>query len=134
MSKQYTIREICDITGYSRRTIRYYVQIGLIEPPSGRGRGGFYNDSHVNKLKQVKALQEKGMQLSVIMEYLKTERAGVPEEDVAKREIWVRIEIAPGIEISVRRDIEEKKGKKIDEIIRVAKSILKEDLPGGSNE
>ncbi|MCK4823506.1 MerR family transcriptional regulator, partial [bacterium] len=30
-----------------RRTIRYYIQEGLLEPPAGRGRGGFYYDSHL---------------------------------------------------------------------------------------
>ena len=121
---KYTIKELSDMTGYSRRTIRYYVQIGLIESPAGRGRGGFYNDSHMNKLMQIKSLQEKGMNLSSIIEYLRTEKA---EENRYQRDVWARYEIIPGIEISVRRDIEEKESKKISEIIRVVKSIAKED-------
>ena len=55
--KTYTIDELSDMTGYSRRTIRYYVQQGLIGAPAGRGRGGFYYDSHLQKLKEIRALR-----------------------------------------------------------------------------
>jgi DNA-binding transcriptional MerR regulator len=58
--KLYTIKQLSELTGYSRRTIRYYIQQGLLEPPAGRGRGGFYNDSHLLKLKEIRAQQEKG--------------------------------------------------------------------------
>ncbi len=122
-NEQYTIQELCEHTGYSRRTVRYYVEIGLLDPPAGRGRGGFYNDSHLNRLKQVRTLQEKGMNLTTIVGHLK----GAMEEEAAfARDVWVKYEIIPGVEISVRRDVEIEKGSKIFEMIRVVKSIAKE--------
>jgi len=121
--KKYTIEELCELTGFTRRTIRYYVQEGLIEPPAGRGRGGFYFDSHLNKLRLIKSCQEKGMNLSAISEYLK---GGEVKKAEYQRDIWVKYEILPGLEINVRRDIEEREGKKIFEIVRIAKSIIKE--------
>jgi DNA-binding transcriptional MerR regulator len=66
--RRYTIQELSELTGFSIRTIRYYVHEGLIDPPAGRGRGGFYFDSQLNQLKQIKALQEKGMRLSSIVQ------------------------------------------------------------------
>lgn len=122
---QYTIKELSDTSGYPRRTIRYYVQIGLIDSPAGRGMGGFYNDSHLNKLRQIKALKEKGINLTAIINYL---RAGKVERESYARDIWARYEIIPGIEISVRRDVEEKESKKIFKIIKVAKSIARESI------
>jgi len=119
----HTIDQICEMTGYSRRTIRYYVQIGLIEPPAGRGRGGFYNDSNLTKLRQIKTLQEKGMNLAAITAMLKSGK--VPFESYV-RDVWVKYEISPGIEISVRKDVEEGNRKMIFDMIRVAKSITKE--------
>ena len=44
-AKKYTIEELSNLTGFSRRTIRYYIQENIIKPPSGRGRGGFYYNS-----------------------------------------------------------------------------------------
>ncbi|MCX5809834.1 MAG: MerR family transcriptional regulator [Proteobacteria bacterium] len=128
-TKKYTIDNLVELTGYSRRTIRYYVQEGLIEPPAGRGRGGFYFDSHLNKLLQIKSLQEKGMGLNAIMGYLqgtKEDEEPRPEDKHYQREVWVKYEIVPGIEVTIRRDIEEKEGKKVFELVRVAKSIMKE--------
>jgi DNA-binding transcriptional MerR regulator len=71
INKKYTIEQLSELTGYSRRTIRYYVEEGLIDSPAGRGKGGFYFDSHINKLGIIKQLQERGMSLSAISAYLK---------------------------------------------------------------
>jgi len=124
-TKQYTIEDLCELTGLSRRTIRYYVQEGLIEPPAGRGRGGFYFDSHLNKLRKIKTLQDKGLRLSAILPVLKRREMSEMPEEIIAREIWVRYPIAEGVEIHISRDLEEKERKKLDEIVRVARSILK---------
>jgi len=127
LKKQYTIQELSELTGYSRRTIRYYIQEGLLHPPSGRGRGGYYYDSHINKLSQIKSLQDKGLKLESITEILsrpedlKVQAAEIPPP----RELWIKHPLTDGVEIHIRRDKEEKHRKKIDELIRFAKSSLK---------
>jgi len=119
-AEKYTIEDLVEITGYSRRTIRYYVQEGLLEPPAGRGRGGFYYDSHLQRLLQIKAYQEKGMGISAMAALLKEEP---PETVITAREVIIRYEIVPGIELNVSREAEIREPKKILEIIRVAKAI-----------
>ncbi len=121
--KKFKIDDLSRLSGYSRRTIRYYIQIGLIEPPAGRGRGGFYNDSHLTKLKQIKILNERGMSLTAIIHYFE---AGNIADEIYQRDIYIKYEIAPGIEFLVKNDIDEEKRKKIFEIMKVAKSIIKE--------
>ena len=125
--KRYTIEDLQELTGYSRRTIRYYIQEGLLDPPAGRGRGGFYFDSHVRRLSEIKGLQDKGLKLAAISELLKK----VPEPKLLQaeplrpeRQIWIRYPIEPGIEIHFSRDLEEEDRKKVAEIVRIAKSIL----------
>lgn len=130
-TKQYTIEDLCQLTGFSRRTIRYYVQEGLIEPPAGRGRGGFYYDIHLDKLLRIKSLQEKGLRLSAILPLLKQGEISEEPQEIIAREVWIRYPIADGLEISISRDLEEKERKKLDEIVRVARSILKGE---GANE
>ena len=120
----HTIDQLSEKTGFPIRTIRYYIQEGLIDPPAGRGRGGFYFDSQLNQLKQIKSLQEKGMKLSSIVQYLK---GGEIQETNFSRDVWVKYEIAPGLEINVRRDVEEREGKKVLEIIKTVKSIVREE-------
>ena len=121
---KYTIVDLHDITGISIRNIRYYVQEGIIDPPAGRGRGGFYYDSHLKKLQQIKSLQEKGMSLNAIGKYL---NQGKIEEPELLRNVWAEYEIIPGLEIRVRRDAEEQLQKKILDILKVAQSIAKGD-------
>ena len=122
--KTYTIDDLCDLTGFSRRTIRYYVQEGIIGPPAGRGRGGFYYDSQLQQLLQIKLLQDKGMGLSAIGKYL---NQGKIEEPVVHRHVWAKYEIMPGMEIHVRRDVEERLQKKVLDILKIAQSIAKGD-------
>ena len=87
--KRYLIQELSELTGYSRRTIRYYIQEGLLEPPAGRGRGGFYYDSHLNTLSKIRQLQNQGLQLASIAQILKTsemetlEKSGGREDELA---------------------------------------------------
>jgi len=122
-AKRYTIEEISILTGFSRRTIRYYVQESIIEPPSGRGRGGFYYNSHLSDLLKIKSLQEKGLNLSFIKDILNgTEQVLKKDSQIYARDLRVRYKIVPGFEIDISRSLEEKKSKKIMEIIRLIKS------------
>jgi DNA-binding transcriptional MerR regulator len=125
---KYTMEELAELTGYSRRTIRYYVQEGLIAPPAGRGRGGFYYDSHLERLLWIKAHQEKGIGISAMTAMLCKEPPpeAMPEataEAMPSREVMIRYEIASGIELNVSREREVSDPKKILEIIRIAKAI-----------
>jgi DNA-binding transcriptional MerR regulator len=63
---RYAVGELAKLGGISRRTVRYYVQEGLIPPPFGRGRGRHYDGGHLAKLLRVKALQEQGLALGEI--------------------------------------------------------------------
>ena len=95
-----------------------------MDPPAGRGRGGYYYDSHLQRLLEIKALQDRGLRLAAIQEMLKKGEAPLP---ATEREVWVRCPVVPGIEIHVSRELEEKEWKKISEIIRIARSILEEE-------
>ena len=119
--KKYTIQDLCDLTGYTRRTIRYYIQEGLLDPPAGRGRGGFYFDSHLKRLLEIKAHQDRGLKLAAIQELAKK---GKEPEPLPSRELWAKYPIGRGIEIHINRDLEEKESRNIAEIIRVARRIL----------
>lgn len=73
IDEHYQIGEVADEVGLSLRTIRYYEEIGLVEP-SGRTEGGFrlYTDSDVERLRLVKALKPVGMSLETMAELLET--------------------------------------------------------------
>jgi DNA-binding transcriptional MerR regulator len=131
--KRYLIEELCALTGFPRRTIRYYVQNGLIDPPAGRGRGGFYAEEVLQRLLKIRKLQEQGLRMDAVAAALSREEADagphVPAAAVPAREpsrgIWTRYEVVPGVEVHVSGEIGEETAEKISEGIGFLKSILK---------
>lgn len=62
----YTIDDLARLSGVSVRTIRYYVQEGLIEAPRGRGPGAHFDAEHLSQLRRVRLLQNAGFDLETI--------------------------------------------------------------------
>ena len=60
---RYAVGDLAELGVVSRRTVRYYVQEGLIPPPFGVGRGNHYGREHLDRLLRVKAMQEAGQTL-----------------------------------------------------------------------
>lgn len=103
---RYAIGDLARLGGVTRRTVRYYVQEGLIPAPLGVGRGNHYGPEHLEQLLRVKAMQEAGRTLDEI----RRERAGNPapatgtraaEQLSPARSLWRRIPLAPGVELHV---------------------------------
>lgn len=100
----YGIEELADLGGVSRRTVRYYVQEGLLPPPLGVGRGRHYDRLHLDRLLRVKSLQEQGLTLGEVRAALAgSGPVGGPEPEPAPvgRSAWARLELAPGLEVHV---------------------------------
>lgn len=103
---RYGIEDLASLGGVTRRTVRYYVQEGLLPAPLGLGRGRHYGPEHVERLLAVKALQERGLTLEEVRAEVarpSRARAALPAEPVVTS-AWRRIELAPGVELSVRAD------------------------------
>ncbi len=135
---KYTADELAKLAGLPLRTVRYYVQEELIDPPLGLGRGSHFDDKHLDQLKRIKLLQLGGWDLKVIRE-----RGGDVEavlnglhlpnmQQVAKLRTWlrgrelrkgeldpdtaVRIPMAEGVELLVDPDIDMPSPKDLVEI------------------
>jgi DNA-binding transcriptional MerR regulator len=63
---QLTIDDLAATTGVSSRSIRYYQTRGLLPPPRVKGRQGFYDQRHVDRLGLIGELQEEGLNLQAI--------------------------------------------------------------------
>src|SRR5437660_7872050 len=62
----YGIAELAKRGGVTRRTVRYYVQRGLLPTPLGTGRGPHYTPAHLERLIHIRQLQESGVPLGEI--------------------------------------------------------------------
>lgn len=62
-----TLREICELTGVSRRAIQGYEKGGLVFP-IGRNKRGYllYDENAMEKIKKIKLFQEMGFSIKEI--------------------------------------------------------------------
>lgn len=71
-----TIDEIAHDAGIPVSTVRLYQNKGLLPPPERRGRVGYYDIGHRDRLRLIAHLQERGFSLAAIKETLDTWNAG----------------------------------------------------------
>ncbi len=71
------ILELSDKAKVSPRTIRFYIQQGLLPAPETRGPGAHYGVEHVDRLRLIKRLQREHLPLSEIRKRIENLR---PEE------------------------------------------------------
>jgi DNA-binding transcriptional MerR regulator len=62
----YTLDQLEQLTGVPARTIRFYRQSGLIDPPLRVGRQAFYAPEQLGRLRFIAALRERGMGLEAV--------------------------------------------------------------------
>ncbi len=77
-----TIDELSRESGVTSRNIRAYQTRGLLPPPRVEGRVGYYDDSHLARLRYVNNLQERGFSLAAIQELLEAWDQGRNLNDV----------------------------------------------------
>jgi len=103
---RFSVGDLADLGGVQRRTVRYYVQEGLLPTPHGVGRGNHYGPEHLERLLKVKTLQEGGRSLDEIRRILNQKTKAHDEPAPApERSVWRRITLAPGVELNVSSDV-----------------------------
>jgi DNA-binding transcriptional MerR regulator len=119
--RRYNIDELADLAGVSRRTVRFYVQEGLLPVPLGVGRGSHYDQSHLDRLLVVRSLQESGRSLEDIKAGRKpSPAAGQPAASRAwavPRSAWRRLQLAPGVELHLSSGIRLPPGARLEELV-----------------
>jgi DNA-binding transcriptional MerR regulator len=66
----YTIDELAGVTGVPSRTIRFYQSKGTLPSPRRQGRVALYGQEHVDRLKLIAELQDRGLRLDAIRDVL----------------------------------------------------------------
>jgi DNA-binding transcriptional MerR regulator len=66
--RTYTAEQLAEKANVSLRTVRYYVQEGLIDAPDSRGPGAHFTNTHLSQLLRIRLLQDAGFDLKTIRE------------------------------------------------------------------
>ena len=100
----FTLDEIASLAELPRRTVRYYIQTGLVDRPQGLGKGAFYTQHHVEQLVLVRKWQLAGLSLDKIGDVLKQQASG-PLPPTPRRagtvEGWSHLVVAEGVEVNL---------------------------------
>jgi DNA-binding transcriptional MerR regulator len=67
----YTIDELATLTRVPSRTIRFYQSTGALQAPQIRGRVAFYGAGHIERLKLIGSLQDRGLRIKAIRDLLR---------------------------------------------------------------
>ena len=70
MGTEYRLDEIARKAGIASTTVRLYQSKGLLAPPRLEGRTGWYDDSHLSRLRLIARLQKEGHSLAGIVDLL----------------------------------------------------------------
>lgn len=72
MDKNYSIGKLAKEAGVSVRTIRFYIDEGLLPPPQVRGRNTFYGDEYLDRLNLIRRLKEAFLPLREIRQKMQS--------------------------------------------------------------
>lgn len=100
---RYSLDELAALVDVPRRTLRYYIQHGLVDRPIGEKRGAYYTSRHVEQLLELRKWQQAGLSLERIREVLYGGEAGdVPppqRRTPGSVEVWSHLYVADGVEV-----------------------------------
>jgi DNA-binding transcriptional MerR regulator len=101
--RTYTLDELCTLAELPKRTVRYYIQLGLVGRPIGETRAAHYTSHHLEQLLQTRKWSEAGVSLERIRELLDGAPPPVPPRPRASGtvEVWSHLIVADGIEITL---------------------------------
>ena len=109
-TRKFTIDEICALVEMNKRTVRYYIQKGLVDRPQGSGKGAYYSHAHLEQLLAIRKWKAAGLSLERIQDILAGEKGGVsqdkplppplPQKQGAV-EVWSHLYVSDGIELHI---------------------------------
>ena len=103
MPPSYQLSELCALVDLPIRTVRYYVQQGLVDRPEGETRAARYGAKQLEQLQQIKKWTTAGLSLERIRELLQGQDPDVPERGRRRGtlEVVSRLVVADGVELVI---------------------------------
>lgn len=100
--RTYSADELAAVSSLPRRTIRYYIQLGLVDRPVGETRAAHYGWQHLSRLLRIRELTEQGHSLEQIGRLL---NGPTPEVRVGPApgtiSIQSQVHLAPGVALTI---------------------------------
>jgi len=100
-----TLEQLAAAADVPLRTVRFYIQKGLLARPHGSTRSAWYDAEHLSALLRIRRWSEAGLSLARIAELLTDgELAPAPRRIAGAIEVRTHIHLAEGLELVVTPD------------------------------
>jgi DNA-binding transcriptional MerR regulator len=116
-----SLAELADASGIPARTVRFYIARGLLDGPEIAGRGASYGPAHLERLRQIRQLQQRGKTLAEIARSLGGAPAAAPQPSA-----WWHYQVSPDVTVSVRADASPWRLKQVREALQLMAARLAE--------
>lgn len=122
----YSLNELATLAGTSGRTVRYYIELGLVDRPEGETRAATYGPRHLERLVQIRKWQEAGFTLEQIREAVEEglKPAATPRRASAPGsvEVWSHLTVADGVELHIEPG---RAGLKAEEVRKLFREVMR---------
>jgi DNA-binding transcriptional MerR regulator len=100
---RYSLDELAALVDLPKRTVRYYVQLGLVDRPIGETRAAHYTSTHAEQLVAIRKWTASGLSLERIGELLRGAEAPAPARSRGPGtvELWSHLVVADGVEVTL---------------------------------
>lgn len=102
--RTFNLDEIAALVDVPRRTVRFYIQSGLVDRPEGIGKGAHYTQRHIEQLLVIRKWQLAGLSLERIGEVLKQPTSGLLPPSPRRTgtvEVWSHLVVSDGVEVTL---------------------------------
>ena len=100
-----SLQQLSEQSEVPGRTIRFYIQKGLIPGPEGEKRGAFYTEGHLAELLRIRQWQDTGLSLDAIAGLLQAKHeAPIAPSRPGAVEVRSHLIVADGLELVVSPD------------------------------
>ena len=126
--RHYSLDELCSLTDTSKRTVRFYMQEGLVDRSEGQRKGAYYLERHLMQLLEIKKWQKAGLSLERIKQIIRDEKDNelippIQPQQPGSLEVWSHLTIADGIQLQIEPM---RSGLSPEQIRTLLKSVTKE--------
>ena len=122
--KKFSLDDLCTLSDTTKRNVRYYMQIGLVDPSVGATKAAHYVRRHLDQLLTIRKLSDAGVSLDRIREVLSGEVPPVPPRQRQPGSVEVRshLFIAEGVELEISP---EQAGLSPEQVRTLVRAVMK---------
>jgi DNA-binding transcriptional MerR regulator len=114
-----TLEQLAAAADVPLRTVRYYIQTGLLARPQGSTRAARYGTEHLANLLRIRKWSEAGLSLARIAELLDSGETTAPPRRVPGAiEVRTHIHLADGLELVITPDLARLSPEQLRALIR----------------